>query len=384
MVPAQGNRVTPCRELLCSPRRSKNEVIKSPRLGHWGSINRANVVVWFPNHFSPPADATCDFFNNWLAEQPNRTLIYVGRDFDARSAYWQRMLQQRSPSEELAIRQRLARSKAAWASHHAALPVTESSKWFTVYRRRHTTPRVVNSRLEESNDVRLGGPLTEEIASDDHQLTISDRMKAKKLGANVETWLSLDDQPLIASFQMTYWHNSRLLLVTNASPLLNLSMVQPAQQRLAAELVKLCGRPGRCVFLISKQNEPVLASEAANHHLIQILTTPPFSAILMHMAAMGLVYCFAVYPIFGRVRKLESNDETDFGRHVEALGRLLAKANNSEHADLLRHDYQQLVSGQSREPQVSKGAGDNPFRELHDREPNSEVTNAAENVEPDH
>ncbi len=313
-------------------------------------IERAQVVVWFPDRFAPPDDQTCQFFNRWLSDSRGRALIYVGRDFDARSAYWQRLLSESRPGNALAIRQRLAQSRATWATQRASLPATASCPWFAIDRDQGP----VEARPIE-------GPLAGSLASSSHQLVIHDRLKVTNADAQVEVLLSVGGQPMIRQYQLPFWPQSRLLIVTNASPLLNLGLTLPAHRQLAQELIDLCGTPDRCVFLTSDARDPLLAEEAEVHHLIRIFTTAPFSSVLMHLSVMGLIYCFAVYPMFGRARSIDSLDKSDFGRHVEALGRLLAKTKDSPYAQAQRNEYLHRVAGQIPEP--GREPGENPFGE---------------------
>ncbi len=46
-------------------------------------LKEYDVIVWVPNDFDPPSRRHRDFFDNWLLTGHQRTLIYVGRDFDA-------------------------------------------------------------------------------------------------------------------------------------------------------------------------------------------------------------------------------------------------------------------------------------------------------------
>lgn len=312
-------------------------------------IEHSQVVVWFPDRLAPPSDAACTFFDSWLASRPGRTLIYVGRDFDARSAYWRRLSGEAPTANKLAIRQRLAQSKATWARRQASQPATASCRWFTIDR---TQPAI---EIQQA-----GGPLATALGSSaPHLLELHDRVNVTRPDAQVRLLLHVDQQPLIAEYRMPNWQQSRLLIVTNSSPLLNLGMTYASHQQLAGQLVALCGTPDRCVFLTSGARDPALAEEAQTHHLVQIFRTPPFSGMLMHLSLMGLIYCFAVYPIFGRPRTIDAPDQSDFGRHVEALGRLLAKTHDSLYAQSQRHEYQHKVAGQIPESET----GDNPFGE---------------------
>jgi hypothetical protein len=51
---------------------------------------KADCVVWFPDDFSPPRAEVRAWLESWLEDpaHPGRTLIYVGRDFDAAADYW--------------------------------------------------------------------------------------------------------------------------------------------------------------------------------------------------------------------------------------------------------------------------------------------------------
>ena len=53
---------------------------------------RADVIVWFPNDFEPPSKEVREWLDEWLCEWgKGRTLIYVGRDFDAARVYWNKV-----------------------------------------------------------------------------------------------------------------------------------------------------------------------------------------------------------------------------------------------------------------------------------------------------
>jgi len=66
----------------------------SPRLRR-----RADCIVWFPDDFHPPKEQACQWLEGWLREEPGRTLVYVGRDFDAAAWYWE-TIQPNAPAEQ--------------------------------------------------------------------------------------------------------------------------------------------------------------------------------------------------------------------------------------------------------------------------------------------
>ena len=54
-----------------------------------GINERADVIVWSPDSFEPPDKKQREFLEGWLAQGRGRTLIYVGRDYDAAGEYYQ-------------------------------------------------------------------------------------------------------------------------------------------------------------------------------------------------------------------------------------------------------------------------------------------------------
>ena len=65
------------------------------RVSSWSSLSprldQADCIVWFPDDFQPPVRRLSIGSSTWLQARPQRTLIYVGRDFDAAPWYWRKM-----------------------------------------------------------------------------------------------------------------------------------------------------------------------------------------------------------------------------------------------------------------------------------------------------
>jgi len=64
----------------------------------------------------------------------------------------------------------------------------------------------------------------------------------------------------------------------------------------------------------------------------------------MHLLALGIVFCFAVFPIFGRPRKLAEAGSSDFGKHIAAIGELMSRTQDRGYAQQCRDVYQQRVA----------------------------------------
>ncbi len=60
----------------------------SPRL------DRYQTVIWFPDNYAVPRDEVVQRIEQWLSdgwEGGERTLVYVGRDYNAEVTYWEKM-----------------------------------------------------------------------------------------------------------------------------------------------------------------------------------------------------------------------------------------------------------------------------------------------------
>ncbi len=64
-----------------------------------GSMDDVQTVVWFPDDYAAPSKEVCEWLNDWLAAGESRTLVYVGRGFDAAPKYWCAMSQRVGPAE---------------------------------------------------------------------------------------------------------------------------------------------------------------------------------------------------------------------------------------------------------------------------------------------
>ena len=71
----------------------------------------------------------------------------------------------------------------------------------------------------------------------------------------------------------------------------------------------------------------------------EVFTVWPIGVVAMHFVILGITACFALLPIFGRPRQLAEESRSDFGKHVEALGELLAATADHQYAAGRVRDY---------------------------------------------
>jgi hypothetical protein len=155
--------------------------------------------------------------------------------------------------------------------------------------------------------------------------------------------LSADDEPLVWSVANTRWNRSQILVVTNGSFLVNLALVEHEHRKLAGKLIAECGQPSqRVVFLESEEGgPPVFETEPGEDYPtgFEAFVIWPIGPILMHFIVLGLVFLASRMSIFGRPRNLPRTPTSDFGHHIEALGKLLERTKNIRYAEQRLEDY---------------------------------------------
>ena len=275
------------------------------------ALERADCIVWIPDDFEVPDVEVVDWFEEWLENEPGRTLIYVGRDFDAAVQYWEQVLNDYDTREtRTEASNRLAASRIAHDLRRRWELDTLDSDWYSIARGDVYEPRELSGKAGwvENLDVdrtalRLGNS---PVFDDDF-----------------EPLLETEKGPFVAR-SPRYGGASQLVVVANGSFLLNYPLANHEHRKLAARLIETAGPGERVVFV---ESGPFGLSIADEDHPSRshwdIVTRFPFNWMLAQFTAMGIVFCFCRWPIFGRPRKVRGESLTDFGRHITALGALL-------------------------------------------------------------
>lgn len=312
----------------------------TPRL-----MERAEVIVWAPDDFSPPSSAVIKWFDEWWLDSPNRLLIYVGRDYDAAPKYWRRV-QVGAPANQLAeIKRRLAKDQSDYLAERAAGPADADCEWFSVKQRGKR--RTVGSMTGDPKW--LAGVAPKKIG-------IELRGKFTP-AADAQVVLASSGDSIVTRERK---HTGELILVVNGSFLLNLPLVNHEHRKLASQLIAEAGADRRVIFLESGAGGPPVLDEDppdVPRNGMEIFGVKPFSVILLHLAFLGMIFCAARFPIFGRPRELAPPPLSDFGRHVWALGQLLQRTQDRAYALGRLLYYQQHVR---REPGRQRPAAPPP------------------------
>ena len=323
-----------------------NRVRTSRRLGK--SVSRADVVVWVPDTYELPSDTVCQYLEQWLASDTNRVVVYVGRDYDSTVDYWRDAVTGSDDEHRVDVQKRLAERTSRRDLVLAGLAAEDECRWFRLQRLR--PPR----RIQD-----LSGPWTDAPGVTQVDLELHARLQPAEGAAETDdplaSWtyqrlLYSGDVSLAVQLRRRTWGSGRIIVVPDGSWLLNYPLVDHEHRRLAGKLVQACGSGRRVVFLESGEGGPPLTNEKQTHHMLKAFTTPPFRSILLHLTVLGMIYCLAVYPIFGRAKQILAADQSDFGRHIRAMGRLLSQGRDAAYADAAIEHYREQVKQIVEEP----------------------------------
>ncbi len=319
-----------------------------------GIHDRADVIVWIPDSFEPPDKQQREFLEGWLAKGRGRTLIYVGRDYDAAGEYYQKVAPLLKPGQAVTFKRFEAEAKADFDARRWEMPQDEYARWFTA--RRDGTRHVAKQ---------LQGPWAAGIDSTKAEILIEGRLDPP-LEADRKS--KTDDPPLPQTVTPLLWSDQdgkgyqpedaivtritdpafgtgQVIVIANSSFVLNFPLINHEHRKLAGKLVEECAPGAKVAFIESQNGEPTVLDKepeaATGGGLFDVAHVWPLNAIVIHLTLLGIIYCLAKAPIFGRARELPSEASADFGKHVTALGQLMARSKDRAYAEQRVQQYQQ-------------------------------------------
>lgn len=304
------------------------------------SVEKADVIVWFIQDFETPSADAQMWLDDWLLyNDEEKTLIVIGRDFAAGPMYWRTTLPRAPAPQQPEFRKRLAESESDFqASRPTAATTLTAEDWFTL-QSGNTLKKVTG----------LSGPWAGGV---DASKAAIEHSRFLKPGETADVLL-LDDlgHPLVSEIvysvdyadtkDQAYWMNrgqvadSRLVMIENGSFLLDGALVNHEHRKLAGKLVAHIGNPRRDVVFLESGHNPAIHEQDPSDGPptgFALFGVWPIGAVLAQFAVLGIVFAIAKWPIFGVARQLEEESLTDFGRHVDALGRLVGATKDRAYA----------------------------------------------------
>ena len=317
-------------------------------------IDRADVIVWIPDSFKPPSAQHRRFVDDWLQGDRGRTLVYVGRDYDASMIYWEKLFERAKGRSDPSTRHFESKRRIAQRDHETERDAFDGEAyggWF-----------IANQGEQRQKSEKLAGPWSSNIQSAEVDMEIWTRFDSPRadqlppgaddeLVPHSEDLLTVNGEAMIRRIKYDHWDDSQVILVTNGSFLLNLPLVNHEHRKLAARLIQhvVHRDPARknenVVFMVSSgdgpkvyETEPRMFGESG----FGAFVSWPLGAILIHLFGWGLIYCAWRFPIFGRPRERQRELTADFGKHVTALGRQLQRTGDMQYAQEKLEQYHRI------------------------------------------
>ncbi|MCA9102505.1 MAG: hypothetical protein R3C10_05230 [Pirellulales bacterium] len=302
-------------------------------------LDEADVIVWIPDRVAPPSQEVQWWLEDWLAESPQRTLVYVGRDYDAGILYWEREMAAAPAEQQGLISRQLRDLRWDFDQRRAGvLGVDEEGDWFTV-------DELSEGRYAE----KLHGDAAWTAGVNLQQAEIwLNSVLSVDADYDPEVLLADGDEAFVTRCVMP--NDSQIIFVDNGSFLLNYGLVNHAHRRLAAKLIDAVGTERRVIFLESGPEDPEILDEDPAIDLpigLSALSVWPFNVILLHLAAAGIAFCYYRWPILGLAEEPVDQHTGDFGRHITAVGRWLAATRDPAFARGRLEKYRATIPGEA-------------------------------------
>jgi hypothetical protein len=303
-----------------------------------GLNDGADVIIWFPDDFRTPNANVVQWLESWLSARSGRTAVYIGRDYDAAVTYWRTVEPTAPPAQAAEAKNRRTMAEGDFDQARSSIVDGESCGWFAV--KSLPQPRRVTA---------LAGPWSAGVDPKKCEIAL---YSTYQFSAGDEVLLSDGTDTIVARrrfYSPQGWSagdSNQLIVFTNGSFLLNVPLVNHEHRKLAAHLINELPPSSRVVFLESDAGGPPIRESdpvAQTPNGFEVFSIWPIGAVLLHLAALGLVFCFARLPIFGVPRDPPEASLSDFGKHVSALGELLHRTRDSGYAHGRIEQYRQTV-----------------------------------------
>ena len=322
-------------------------------------INEFDIVFWFPEGVRCPSDRAVEAIEEWMNGYEPRTLVYVGGGYRADEDYYRAIQKKLSPRLQVENRRLLSEAQLAsqqrkneWNAGILGSRPNTTCDWFDL--------EAINRRTSNQ----LAGPITVEADFDvAPELPIEMMMTPKDIDEygrwTMTSLLTVDGEDMVYQLHEDtfYEEKNRIIVVQNASFLVNFAAADPNKQALAdglitaatSEINKEFSYSDSSVLILESENEiPVRNSDFVNKNLWAWIAEEPLCYIVPHALLWGVLFCFVYFPIFGRPKRLPKRSTTSFRNHINAVAEQLSKYGEKAHARQTIKQYQESVSGSNK------------------------------------
>ncbi len=326
-------------------------------------LERAQTIIWAPDNEEPLDKKNVGWLEDWLIQE-QRVLIVIGRTYDADVQYFKQLAENSSPEEYYRRRRqyndKLASGYDTWISN-----ADEEKIWWYSENAGPSHPQEIAGPWAQGVDASKADLFSETLFKplDEYsKKPISPKKDEEDYLWDPESFsidsfrggtlqqrnlLVADGEPF--AFELNpEWDDARqhrLILVSNASFLLNLPLATNSEnQVLANHVADEC--VGNVVILESDSSLPISDSLDQQQDTKSWIVQKPLCYIAPHLLFWGVLYCFVFFPIFGRPRKIRFHPAKSFGSHVDAVGEIVRRTGDRKWAKKRVEEYLQRSSKQ--------------------------------------
>ena len=294
--------------------------------------NWADVIIRVSPFAGEIDDEEAEWLSGWLRNESNRMLVYVVKDYTSDQEFWASMIANLPSSTPQDQRDEMQRrlNESSWRSGLRGRPrrtapgqTADAKEWFSLSD--PTGNKTTSKKLE--------GPWAEGVNAE--QAAVPFDQYFDVLGGE-KVYLEADGKPLVIGWSLS--NQSQVIVVANASFILNASLLNKARRPLTEKLVDQLGPPPRRVAIVEGYR-PTDDSPVESSSPFALLKTPPFGWIASHFSVFLILLALASAVRLGRVRSEPPTGVERPVAHPEALGRLLAKSGRSDVALLILKNY---------------------------------------------
>jgi hypothetical protein len=296
----------------------------------------ADGIVRFATYPGPPDREEAEWYERWLADDADRWLIYIVRDFDTVAEYWKNVadrLPVADPDRKLEAEERRS-SGADWVSHlpEKAKRAANPYQWF----------EVESGWYPPRTCTKLTGDWALGIDSSSAGLTLHEAIRSRRHSLLLEA----DGKPFVLEKTIGA---GRLLAIANGSFLLNEGVVNPARRPLAERVLDWVNGVSERVAMVD--GPTVLGEGEGMPSLWDLLwRIPPLRWVAIQVGLAALLAALARAPRLGRPRPDPPSGADRPAEHAIALGALLAKTKAASEAHELVDCYRRWRSPHPRNP----------------------------------
>lgn len=297
-----------------------------------------DVAILFVDGTGPVDETTAARLEVFLARSGPQSLLFVGRDGDWGADYWRFVADRDDLEEAKRRRARGHRSEAdrrleAW---YDGLPTATAIVPFT------ETSLVVRGEASENDALRV---IVRAPEDDGSEQAFDGRWPWRRAvmpadGDRVE-W-EIDGEAFLVRSTCASEEDT-ILVIGSDMPLLNAGLVDRGNRRIAEAVVDLLPKGSRVVLFGSAQSGDDGEDESEDAGgLWKLVSLPPNPWIAAHILLGLVLFCWSRAPIFGRSRVRATGAVRDFGHHVDALGRLLARSDDTATSAALLEEWERV------------------------------------------